>query len=407
MLKLNFFTPNTDGIPDFYEKGKYILAWRIASIFMLFFAVIFFVNLYTNPSGVFPIFLVLLTALLGMFFLHKTKKVRLVFWIFATGGTITPLLALNFVPEYTHFVDFLWLPTCILVAFVGLGKKEGFIFVLIDIIGIGFFYIFSINRHIEVLQPRTTVELIADYAEIVFAIIIMVSFLGQFIVFQKYAEENIKEKNKALKDQNAIILSKNKENENLLKEIHHRVKNNLQIIISLLRMQSSEMKSKEAKDNFQEAINRIMAMSLIHQKLYSNKETSTVNLKSYIEELILEIIHANSLKQKDVRLSIENTIDEIDLTTLIPLGLLLNELASNTLKHSTAEDGSTEIRIKMKSENKTIYFDYADNGVWVDKEEDSNSFGLELIDILTEQMNGQKTLDITSGVKYSFILKMD
>ncbi len=402
---MSFFTPNTESFSDFYEKGKYILAWRIALTFSLIFSVILIINSITNPSGVFPIVLILTTAVIGIFYLKKYKNVRIVFWIFTLGGTITPLLAINFIPEYTHFVDFLWLPTCILVAFIGLGKKEGFLFVILDIIGIGLFYIFSLNNHIEILQPKSVLELSSDYFEIVFALLIISFVLQQFVQFQSHAESNVREKNKELKEQNNIISSKNKENENLLKEIHHRVKNNLQIIISLLRMQSNEIKSDEAKVYFQESINRIMTMSLIHQKLYSTKEISKLNLKSYIEELISEIILASSIQQNEIEFSIKNSIYEINLTTIIPFGLLINELVSNTLKHAHSSKENISILIQISEINEHIHFQYVDNGNWVPPTKENYSFGLELIDILTEQMNGQKQLDTSSGVKYNFTLE--
>ncbi len=399
---MRIFTPNTEDITDFYEKGKYILAWRIAVIFTFFFSIILVINLITNPIGAFTIILVLLTAISGLYFIKKTKKIRVVFWIFAVGGTITPLLALNLLPSYTHFVDFLWLPTCILVAYVGLGNKEGLFFVFIDIIGIGIFYAFSLNNHLETITKRTPLELAADYAEIVFAIIIMVSFLTQFVKFQKYAEKNIKEKNNELKEQNAIISAKNRENENLLKEIHHRVKNNLQIIISLLRMQSGEMKNKEAKQHFQEAINRVMAMSLIHQKLYSTKDVTRIDLKSYIEELIEDILLASSLHENEVEKIIDTSIIDIDLTTLVPVGLLLNEVVSNTLKHAKPLEGNIKINIKIIDSEDSIVLNYCDNGTWKEPTKEHSSFGLELIDILTEQLDGEKQLDTTNGVCYHF-----
>ncbi len=399
---MNFFTPNTDEISDFYEKGKYILAWRIAGTFTFFYILIFFANLITDPIGVFPIILVLITSISGLYFLKKTKKTRLVFWIFAIGGTFTPLLAINFLPSYTHFVDFLWLPTCILVAYVGLGSKEGLFFVIIDIIGIGFFYLFSINKHLTIISKRTTLELVVDYAEIVFAIIIMVSFLDQFVKFQRHAELNIRDKNKELKEQNNVINAKNRENENLLKEIHHRVKNNLQIIISLLRMQSGEMKNKEAKNHFQEAINRVMAMSLIHQKLYSSKNITRIDLKSYIEDLISDIILASSLHENEIETNIENEISSLDLSTLVPVGLIFNELISNTLKHAKSNTQNIVISIKITNLKDKVVLSYHDNGQWVEPKPEHSSFGLELIDILTEQLDGEKQLNVSNGVCYKF-----
>ena len=205
-----------------------------------------------------------------------------------------------------------------------------------------------------------------------------------------------------LEDQNKLILSKNSENETLLKEIHHRVKNNLQIVISLLRMQSMEMKSEESKTYFTEAINRIMAMFLVHQKLYGEKELSKIDLEKYIEELVNDII-AISFDKNNIELLIKVNVEYLSLDTIMPLGLLINELASNSLKHAF-NDKDGQISIVINQTGDKFDFDYSDNGIWKTPVSDRVSFGVELIDILTDQMNGSKVLDTGNGTHYSFKL---
>lgn len=228
--------------------------------------------------------------------------------------------------------------------------------------------------------------------------------MRQFVLFQKYSESSLKQANADLENRNQLILSKSKENETLVKEIHHRVKNNLQIIISLLRMQSTELKSEESKSHFTEAINRIMAMSLIHQKLYGEKELSKIELKSYAEELVKEIISVSD-QGENISVTIDSNMETMNIDTIVPLGLLINELVSNSLKHAFSSDkkGVIELRILQKEDHYELT--YSDSGTWKAIEEGTTSFGLELVDILTEQMNGEKTLNTDNGTHYQFILK--
>ena len=186
----------------------------------------------------------------------------------------------------------------------------------------------------------------------------------EFLRYQKHTEEVLRVVNSNLEDQNALIQSKNLENETLLKEIHHRVKNNLQIVISLLRMQSMEMKSEESKMYFTEAINRIMAIFLIHQKLYGEKELSKIDLKKYIEELVNDIISI-SFDKNNIELFIKVNVKYLSLETIMPLGLLINELASNSLKHAF-NDKDGQISIVINQTGDKFDFDFTkDISAWV------------------------------------------
>ena len=141
-------------------------------------------------------------------------------------------------------------------------------------------------------------------------------------VEKKAVKSYLDVKKKVVDKINGTLKQKNKENLTLVKEIHHRVKNNLQIIISLLRLQKGELKSLEAKEHFTEAINRIMVMSLIHKKLYQQEELASISIKSYLEDLSSDIISITSLG-KPVEVVINSNIETIGLKTIVPLGLLI------------------------------------------------------------------------------------
>ena len=401
---MSFFKPTVSGLNDFYKRGQYLLAWRICLAFTFIFIVLGIIYGIANPIGLIPVIAVLSVTLFGFYFLNKTKKVRFVFWIFAIGGTIISNGAMNTLFEYTHYVDFLWLTSCILVAFIGLGRKEGLFFIIINSVGIGYFFFFSLNKHIQELPEKNILEITGDFIEVLFAFSVISYLLKQFISLQKHSETELMSANKDLELQNKLIQAKSNENEVLIKEIHHRVKNNLQIIVSLLRMQSQDMKTEEGREHFKEAINRIMAMSLIHEKLYAEKELSNINLQSYIEELTLEMINVSSLKKEEVKLTILTDIEKININTIVPLGLLINELVSNSLKHGLVNIEKGEISISISKIANQYQFSYCDNGKWKESSVNNFGFGVELIDILTEQMNGKKSFNIDKGTCYLFIL---
>jgi two-component sensor histidine kinase len=257
---------------------------------------------------------------------------------------------------------------------------------------------YSINAHLQVIHQQSSRDTISLVVEIILAFLILAYLLNQFVDFQTYSKTKLTDLNSNLEHQNEMILIQNKENTTLVKEIHHRVKNNLQIIISLLRMQRGELKSDEAKEQFTVAINRILTMSMIHQKLYQEKTPSKISIKDYTKDLSAELL---SLEGPDTKIKVEiNASDEFaGLKTIVPFGLLLNELISNSIKHAFGEVKQGEIAISLSAEDNEINFQYMDSGKWTEPEEGTEGFGLELIDILTEQLEGTYK---RSGSKYEF-----
>ena len=400
---MSLFTPNTDSIDDFYDKGKFLLAYRISLFFLTAFTLLSVIYLINDINSILPILLTDIVVVFAFFHLKTTKNVQPFFWIYTISGSLIIHFSLNHMLQLTHYVDLIWIMVIVSLAFIGLGAKYGLLFLTLNVLGIAYFFCCTLNHHIRVLEVRDPLELIGDVIEITFALLIIGYLLLAFVRYQKQTEKVLRVVNTNLEEQNALIQSKNLENETLLKEIHHRVKNNLQIIISLLRMQSMEMKSEESKMYFTEAINRIMAIFLIHQKLYGEKELSKIDLKKYIEELVNDIISI-SFDKNNIELFIKVNVKYLSLETIMPLGLLINELASNSLKHAF-NDQTGQISIVINQTGDKFDFDYLDNGIWKTPVSDRVSFGVELIDILTDQMNGSKVLQTEKGTHYSFKLK--
>lgn len=199
------------------------------------------------------------------------------------------------------------------------------------------------------------------------------------------------------------------EKEYLLKEIHHRVKNNLQVISSLLNMQSREANDPEMLDVIKEGQSRVKAMSLIHQKLYQTDNLSEIDFEEYSQQLIDQLA---ALYKRD-GLELEKTINakdiKLDIDTAIPLGLILNELISNSFKYAFNEVEKGELQISLERLSKEdLKLTVFDNGVGLPGSLDLTtvkSLGLKLVNILTKQLKGSMNFSNENGARFEIKFK--
>jgi two-component sensor histidine kinase/ligand-binding sensor domain-containing protein len=195
---------------------------------------------------------------------------------------------------------------------------------------------------------------------------------------------------KTVKERTREIEKERDTKELLLREIHHRVKNNLQIINSLLSLQSRYIQDQKAIALFDEAQNRIRSMSLIHEKMYQSKDLSAVNIEEYIKDLTGSLIRTYQLSQ-NIKLDLKINVDTFESDTLTPLGLMINEVISNSLKYAFEENTTGTIIIYIsKLEAHKFEMIIGDDGVGIPdgKFASGNTFGTELILTLTEQLEG-------------------
>lgn len=192
-----------------------------------------------------------------------------------------------------------------------------------------------------------------------------------------------------------------KEKTTLLQEIHHRVKNNLQVITSLLSQQSRKMTNLEGILALQESIKRVKSMSLIHEKFYQSKKLSSVNFKEYIRSLARDLFftYHEENKQIELEFNLENIFLSID--SAIPCGLLVNELISNSFKHAFPESKTGKIKVCFtRLKDKSYSLIVQDNGVGISESIDctnTNTMGLTLIDILAKQIEGSAKFESKNG----------
>jgi PAS domain S-box-containing protein len=207
-----------------------------------------------------------------------------------------------------------------------------------------------------------------------------------------------------------------------IKEIHHRIKNNLQIISSLLDLQAEKFSDVEVLEAFKDSQNRISSMALIHEELYKGKGTDTLDFATYIQKLTKELFSSYNLRNDDISLILDLQEAYFDMDTAIPLGIIVNELVSNSLKHAFSDGKEWEISISLKKtkdlglnrenpetdniyrENYQYILTVADNGRGIPEEIDLqtvDSLGLQLVNILVEQIEGCIELKREQGTEFA------
>jgi two-component sensor histidine kinase len=194
------------------------------------------------------------------------------------------------------------------------------------------------------------------------------------------------------------------EKEVLLKEIHHRVKNNLQVVSSMLQLQSRNIKDKETIEMFQESRNRVRSMALVHERLYQSRDLARVDFAKYIQSLANYLCRSYGVNTNVIQLKTNLHDVLLGVDTAIPCGLILNELVSNSLKHAFPDGREGEIHIELRSEgNGKFTLMVSDNGVGLLKDLDfrnTESLGLQLVNTLVNQLEGTIELDRRGGTTF-------
>ena len=219
---------------------------------------------------------------------------------------------------------------------------------------------------------------------------------GEDITDQKEAEKKIK--------------ASLEEKEVLLREIHHRVKNNMQVITSLLRLQSDKIKDQQYAEMLKESQEKIKSMALIHEKLYRSKDLARVDFSEYIKSLINSLFRSHGIDTSRIATKLRVEDVSLGLDYAIPCGLIINELVSNSLKYAFPEDRKGEIRITLRSVTEhEIELIVSDDGIGISGDLDfknTDSLGLDLVTILAEgQLKGKIDVDRTGGTTFRILFK--
>lgn len=256
-------------------------------------------------------------------------------------------------------------------------------------------------------QSRSDLQAKEERINIVFISLIftLLGFAGLVFAYLKSIKNQ-----RLIADQKRIIEASLVEKDSLLKEIHHRVKNNLQMVSSLLSLQTKNTRSKAAIEALEEGKSRVKAMALIHQKLYQNDDLSVIEMQGYIESLINSVQSVYKKGGHNINITIDAEGVELDIDRAIPFGLILNELVSNSFKYAFPDDDENgKIYIHLRKNGGQGYFEYTDNGVGLPEDTDdraNSSMGIRLMNRLVNQLQSTLNIDKTSeGVRFWFNFK--
>lgn len=256
-------------------------------------------------------------------------------------------------------------------------------------------------------------KVIKEKENIIFTIIIIgltLLLLLSFVLITNNRRKRmeIEQMNKSISKKNATIEASLKEKEMLLQEIHHRVKNNLQIISGILSLQNSNITDEKSKQLLAESQDRIQSIALLHKTMYQNDNFNLVNFKTYINELITYIKQTNKNLNKDIVIKQEIEDLSFSIDTATPLSMLMNEIITNCYKHAfiNLDEGKIFISIRKDNNSDGYLLMVKDNGIGLPQnynKNKSNSIGFDLIYGLSEQLDGNVTINTSNGTE--FIIK--
>lgn len=211
-----------------------------------------------------------------------------------------------------------------------------------------------------------------------------------------------------LKLKNIENLALIQEKDLLMMEIHHRVKNNFELVSALLELQSTELENEEAKKKLFEGQARIQSLSLLHNKLYDAKDNSTwVNMQEYFEELAHLMLKSAELSKR-VKLEVKTNNINLDIDTTTPMGLIINELITNSCKYAFRGEGSWGMKIELSKNEDYYIFDYTEEGIaekWDYMHETKKGLGMLLINNLVKQLGGKMEVSFSNGAKFRIWFK--
>ncbi len=370
----------------------------------------------------------------GILYLRKGKNFKLIInlSIFAAGSLFLLLMVL----KWEGGAGYLWYFVFPLITSFLMGSRKGFIAAMVLISITILLYIFSGELHLSFEKSwGYRIRFLAAYSVVT---ILAYSFertrektqtiveyknilLGTHVKDLEQLKRKLQNSNRNLESQikertaDLIEINKNldkqiREKEVLIKEVHHRVKNNLQIISSLLYLQSQKIQDKETESYFLDSRNRVLSMAMVHENLYQSDNLAQINLKNYIESLTSELLSAYNTSDYPIKLNLK--IENVPLTIekAIPLGLIINELVSNSIKYAFDEtkEGTITIEIKRLDPVSAVIL-IADNGKGLDTSsnlEDVETLGLTLVRSLVDQVDGTLTVHTDSGARFEIVFKI-
>ena len=391
------------------DKLNFSLAWGLAKITVFITLLLSIGFSFFDRRLVSPTLFALFVSILFLLILKFNSNYKLVVFGYSLIATLFFCAAMLLIPYGLHISEYIWIFVIIIYSYVISGKKLGNLILVLNIISLSLHIWLTLTTNIQTLNGSiTNFDLVSTIIIILLGFLSFGYIINKQIEIKNNIEQNLTNLNFDLLKTNKIVATQNKEKEIMLKEIHHRVKNNLQIIISLLRIQYNRNENPELQRILETNVTRINSIAMIHEKMYQSESLASINYKDYLNSMIAVIIEEFSLSN-GVKYTITSNLDSIGNRTVVPLALIFNELITNSLKHAFKNVDVPKIEIILKHTSHSNFdLTYIDNGTWEeDVVEDYNTLGLELIEIFTEQLEGKMTRTcVKNKTKYHFNLEI-
>ncbi|MEL6559204.1 MAG: histidine kinase dimerization/phosphoacceptor domain -containing protein [Bacteroidota bacterium] len=258
----------------------------------------------------------------------------------------------------------------------------------------------EISRQQEIIAKKNTR---LTYLLIIISLLVLISVVGWYLFRIK------KRANKLLTLQKETAVKHSEEKSALMEELHHRVKNNMELISSVLNLQSHMLTDESAISAISESKGRVDAMSLIHQKLYFTDNITHVNMREYIEQLVRNIAFTfGYIDSDDIEIKMDIVDLELKVDQAIPLCIILNELITNAFKYAFTGEVDAMLNVSLKSINDQLVLRLSDNGNGINEHQqlaNSSSFGLQLVNTMIKQLNAEMKTSGKNGTQYEICLK--
>lgn len=386
---------------NYFENAKFNFTWYGMLAFFVMTVILTGVHSTQGGTNLYIISQGLFISIFSLAYMMIFKQYKLVAFVVIFIGSFVTQYMIYIQLNPNNVIDFIWVMNLSLYAFYVLNNKFGILTLIINSLGFGLkFFILGRNVVFKHLFDYTIQDQIDYYLHLIFGVFMIILLFVKIKEENLFAQKKLTQSNEDLIEKNKLVEAQNEEKTIMLKEIHHRVKNNLQIVTSLLRLQAAELQDDYSKTHFDDAVNRIIAMSLIHEKMYKSKDLSKIDLNSYVKTLTEDLIHSYSIGIP-VNVDVDSNLETIQPKSLVNVALLLNELITNSLKHGFKTNKEGQIKVSIKNEPTMTSLKYFDNGIWVGNEK-SSGFGMDLVESTTEQLDGEFVREIKNGTKYEF-----
>lgn len=381
---------------DHVEKAKNVVSRNLFIFLTVVLGSLGTLNLIQDDINMYPLLAGASVSLLCLILLKVTKNYKApayIGMILAFGLTIYNM---NVTSNFGHFVDFFWIIVIAIYVFFVLGNVVGVINLFFNIGAVVVIFLMAKTGKIEIIEKEYTA-----FAQVNFIINVAVSGIVFSYITIKVLTA-LQKSQHSVEDANVELTKSNEEKTIMLKEIHHRVKNNLQVITSLLRLQLRELEDENLKHHFTDSINRVSAMAIIHEKMYQNENLSRIDLESYVNSLVKDLISSYAV-EVDIETSITSNVHKMEPENIVPLALIFNELISNSLEHAFKGRNQGKITVDIhRNEFDITSIHYSDDGIWKHRDK-HHSFGLELIQTFVDQLDGSHNmLTNDKGTHYNF-----